>query len=144
MVDTLTARPAILQRATNYYDDLFVRLIGDGVPQRIGVERVATAYLDGKPLPVGKKKLTKKERDSLFWTSGAVTNCPPDAWNAEAMSLALARYLGREPIAAEGLVTRVAREAPDQVGDRSTGIGDTPDCCNKRDPPKNRTYSNQD
>ena len=56
----------MLQRATNYYDDLFVRLIGDGVPQRIAVERVATAYLDGKPLPVGKKKLTRKERDGLF------------------------------------------------------------------------------
>jgi Holliday junction resolvase-like predicted endonuclease len=107
--------PLMLQRATNYYDDLFVRLIGDGVPQRIAVERVATAYLDGKPLRVGKRKLTKKERDSLFWSSDVVKDCPPDAWNAEAMSLALARYLGQEPVAAEGLVTRVAREAPDAL-----------------------------
>ena len=87
----------MLQRATNYYDDLFVRLIGDGVSQGSAIERVATAYLDGKPLPVGKKKLTKKERDSLFWSSNVVKECPPGSWNAEAMSfaVALARYLGQ-------------------------------------------------
>lgn len=105
----------MLQRATNYYDDLSVRLIADGVPQRIAVERVATAYLDGKPLPVGKKKFTKKERDSLFWASDVVKGCPPDAWGCEAMSLALARYLGQEPVAADGLVKRVAREAPEAL-----------------------------
>ena len=107
--------PLIVRRATNYYDDLFVRLIGDGVSQGSAIERIATAYLDGKPLPVRKKKLTKKERDSLFWASGVVIDCPPGAWNAEAMSLALARYLGQELVAAEGLVTRVGREAPDAL-----------------------------
>jgi hypothetical protein len=35
----------MLQRATNYYDDLFVRLIGDGVPQWIAVERVRTRWI---------------------------------------------------------------------------------------------------
>lgn len=101
--------------ATNYYDDLFSRLIGDGVPLPAVIERVACAYLDGKPLPVGKKKLTKKERDLLFWASDVVKGCPPDAWGGEAMSLALARYLGQEPVAADGLVTRVAREAPEAL-----------------------------
>lgn len=101
---------------TNYYDDLFSRLIGDGVPLPTVIERVAGAYLDGKPLPVGKKKLTKKERDSLFWASEVVKGCPPEAWGGEAMSLAVARYLGQEPVAADGLVTRVAREAPDRAG----------------------------
>ena len=105
----------MVQRATNYYDGLFVRLIGDGVSQRIAVERVGTAYLDGKPSPVGKKKLTKKERDGLFWSSDVVRCCPPDAWGAEAMSLALARYLGQEPVTADRLVTRVAREAPEAL-----------------------------
>jgi hypothetical protein len=107
--------PLMLQLATNYYDDLFVRLIGDGVPPPVAVERVAGAYLDGKPRPVGKKKLSKKERDSLFWSSAAVKDCPPDSWNAEAMVLALARYLGQEPVAAEGLATRVAHAAPDAL-----------------------------
>jgi hypothetical protein len=105
----------MLQRATNYYDDLFVRLIGNGVPLPVAVERVASAYLDGKPLPVGKKKLTKKERDSLFWSSNLVKECPPGSWDAEAMSFALARYLGQEPVAADGLVARVARDAPDAL-----------------------------
>lgn len=73
----------MVQLATNYYDDLFSRLIGDGVPLPTVVERVAGAYLDGKPLPIGKKKLTKKERDSLFWASQVVRCCPPDAWVGE-------------------------------------------------------------
>ena len=107
--------PLMPQHATNYYDDLFVRLIGDGVPLPVAIERVAIAYLDGKPLPAGKRKLTKKERDTLFWSSNAVRNCPPGSWSAEAMVLALARYLGQEPVAAEVLVTRVAREAPEAL-----------------------------
>jgi hypothetical protein len=105
----------MLQRTTNYYDDQFLRLSVGGVPLPIAVERVAGAYLDGKPLAVGKKKLSKKERDSLFWSSSAVKDCPPGSWNAEAMVLALARYLGQEPVAAEGLAARVAREAPDAL-----------------------------
>ena len=64
--------------ATNYFDNLFLRLSDHGVPLPVAVERVATAYLDGKPLPVGKKKLTKKERDSLFWSSNVVKDCPPE------------------------------------------------------------------
>jgi len=105
----------MIQRATNYYDNLLVRLIGAGVPLPVAVERVAGAYLDGKPLPFGKKKLTKKERDNLFWSSDAVWDCPPDSWNVETMVLALARYLGQEPLAVEGLVTRMAQAAPDAL-----------------------------
>ena len=44
--------------ATNYFDDLFVRFIGDAVPLPIAVERLAAAYLDGKPQPIGKERLT--------------------------------------------------------------------------------------
>lgn len=105
----------MVQLAANYYDALFARLIGDGVPLPAVIERVASAYLDGKPLPIGKKRLTKKERDSLFWVSEVVKGCPPDAWVGEAMSLALARYLGQEPVAADGLVARVARETPEAL-----------------------------
>lgn len=101
--------------ATNYYDNLCARLIGDSVLLPIAIERVAGAYLDGKPVLVGKMKLTKKERDSLFWSSNVVQECPPESWNAEAMSFALARYLGQGAVAAEGLVARVARDAPDAL-----------------------------
>ena len=69
----------MVQLAANYYDALFARLIGDGVPLPAVIERVACDYLDGKPLPVGKKKLTKKERGLLFWASDVVKGCPPDA-----------------------------------------------------------------
>jgi len=105
----------MLQRASNYFDDLYVRLVGDGVPMPVAVERIASAYLDGKPRPIGKKKLTKRERDSLFWSSNVVKECPRDSWSPEGMSLALARYLGQVPVAADGLVTRVAREAPEAL-----------------------------
>jgi hypothetical protein len=107
--------PPMLNRATNHYDDLFSRLVDDGVALPVAFDRVAGFYLDGKPQTIGKNKLTKKARDSLFWASGVVINCPPGAWNAEAMSLALARYFGQEPVAAEGLVTRLGREAPDAL-----------------------------
>jgi hypothetical protein len=101
--------------ATNYFDDLFLRLSDHGVPLPVAVERVATAYLDGKPLPVGKKKPSKKERDSLFWSSNVVKDCPAESWHSEAMVLAVARYVGQERVAAEGFMTRVAREAPDAL-----------------------------
>jgi len=101
--------------ATNYFDDVFLRLTSRGLRLPVAVEQAATAYVDGKPLRLGKKKLTRRERDSLFWSSNVVKNCPPDAWNTEGMVLALARYLGQEPVAAEGLMTRVAREAPDAM-----------------------------
>ena len=72
------------QRSTNYYDDLFVRLSqgGDTVP--VAIQRVATAYLDGKPQLGGKRKLTKKERDGQFWASEAVKECAPDSPEARA------------------------------------------------------------
>lgn len=101
--------------ATNYFDDLLHRLCGHGVPLSVAVERVATAYLDGKPLLVDTKKLTRKERDRLFWSSDVVRGCPPELWNAEGMGLALARYLGQEFVAAAGLLNRVAREAPEAL-----------------------------
>jgi len=105
----------MLERAVNYYDDLFVRLVGEGVPLPVAVERVADAYLDGKPRLSGKKKLTKKERDGLFWSSNMVKDCPAESWNTEPMVLALARYFGQETVCVEGLATRVAREAPDAL-----------------------------
>lgn len=99
----------------NYYDDLFARLVGDGVSLPDGIERVANAYLDGKPPTVGKKKLTRRDRDSLFWSSDSVKACPPESWAAQNMSFALARYLGQESVASDGLVARVARCAPDTL-----------------------------
>jgi hypothetical protein len=71
-----------------------VAMPGDDAPLPAVMERVAGAYLDGKPLPVGEKKLSGTERDSPFWIFDVVKGCPTDAWGGEAISLALARYLG--------------------------------------------------
>jgi len=60
----------------NYFDELFVRASAL-MPIALAVESVAEAYLDGRPQALGKRKLTKRERDSLFWSSRAVVECPP-------------------------------------------------------------------
>ena len=99
----------------NYYDRLFARLIAAGTPAPSAIEMIADAYLDGRPELQGTRKVTRKERDGLFWTSGAVAGCVPEAWNTETMVLALARYLGQEPTAITGLVDRVSQEAPDAL-----------------------------
>ena len=78
----------------------------------MAVESVAEAYLDGKPQVLRKKRTTRRERDRLFWSSRPVIECPSESWNSEVMVLALARYLGQEPVAAAGLVSRLARVAP--------------------------------
>lgn len=96
----------------NYYNQLFARVTSDGLSVAAAVERVANVYLDGKPQTRGSRKLMKKERDRLFWSSRIVKDSPPDVWDTETMTIALARYLGQEPVAVEGLVLTVARVAP--------------------------------
>ena len=49
MIRNLTKAPDGMA-APNYFDDLLLRLNGDGVPLPVAVDRVATAYLDGKPI----------------------------------------------------------------------------------------------
>lgn len=100
---------------TNYFDKLFLRSREQGASPAIAVERVATAYVDSKPQSIGKKKPSKKERDSLFWSSNVMKDCPAESWTSDAMVLALARYLGQEAVASEGLLDRMVREAPDAL-----------------------------
>ncbi len=95
----------------NYYDELFDRLSVRS-STLLAVESVAEAYLDGKPQVLRTKRTTRRERDRLFWSSRPVIECPSESWKAEVMVLALARYLGQEPVAAAGLVSRVAKVAP--------------------------------
>ena len=110
MADNMTGTPGDAS-GRNYYDELFDRLsVRPSTP--LAVESVAEAYLDGKPQVLRKKRTTRRERDRLFWSSRPVIECPSDSWNSEVMVLALARYLGQEPVAAAGLVSRVAKVAP--------------------------------
>jgi Holliday junction resolvase-like predicted endonuclease len=99
----------------NCYDDLATRAVSDGQTIEAAVERAASAYLDGKPATQGKLKLTRKERDKLFWLSRTVKDCPTSAWTTEPVVLALARYLSQEQVAAAGLVNAVAQLAPDAL-----------------------------
>ena len=99
----------------NYYDDLARRAVGHGHPLEAAIEQAASAYLDGKPQTQGKRKLTRRERDSQFWLSHTVKDCPTTAWSTEPMVLALARYLSQEQLAVEGLVNAVAQIAPDAL-----------------------------
>ena len=110
MTDYMTGTPGDAS-GRNYYDELFDRLSVRS-STLLAVESVAEAYLDGKPQVLRKKKTTRKERDRLFWSSRPVIECPSDSWNSEVMVLALARYLGQEPVVAVGLVSRVAKVAP--------------------------------
>ncbi len=99
----------------NYYDDLATRAVRNGHPLDATIELAASAYLDGKPQTHGKRKLTRRERDSQFWLSRKVKNCPTTAWSTEPMVLALARYLSQEQLAIEGLINAVAQVAPDAL-----------------------------
>lgn len=99
----------------NYYDDLATHAVGNGHSIEAAIERAASAYLDGKPQTQGKRKLTRRERDSQFWLSRTVKDCPASAWTTETMVLALARYLSQEQLAVEGLINAVAQIAPDAL-----------------------------
>lgn len=99
----------------NYYDDLATRAVGNGHPLEAAIEQAANAYLDGKPATQGKRKLTRRERDSQFWLSRTVKDCPTTAWSTDPMVLALARYLSQEQLAVEGLINAVAQVAPDAL-----------------------------
>lgn len=99
----------------NYFDDLATRYLGNGHTLEAAIERAANAYLDGKPQTQGKRKLTTRERDSQFWLSHPVKDCPTSAWTTEPMVLALARYLSQEQLAVEGLINAVAQIAPNAL-----------------------------
>jgi hypothetical protein len=88
---------------TNYFDQLLLRLRDQGASPAVAVERVATAYVDGKPVTAGNRKPSKKERDILFWSSNAARICPAESWNSDAMVLALARYLGQKAVVAAAI-----------------------------------------
>lgn len=99
----------------NYYDALFGRLIAAGDSALASMEHVADAYLEGKPATLGKHKTTRRDRDRLFWECRALQDCDSEAWRLESMVLALARYIGQEPVAVSGLMSRAAVQAPEAL-----------------------------
>ena len=101
--------------SANYFDRLFHRLVTAGVPEVDARCAVVEAYLDSKPNEQGKSRLSRRDRDQLFWSSVVVASCTADEWRGEAMVLAITRYLGQEKVSAGGLVGMLARSAPDAL-----------------------------
>jgi len=109
-----------MDKATsNYYDGLYERERLAGSSIQGAAELAAEAYVEGKPQARGKHKVTERERCTTYWSSAHVKLVPLDGWRAHVMTLALARYLGKdlschfaelERIAAvPGLVKRAVR-----------------------------------
>ena len=96
----------------NYYDQRFQQLITEGKSLPLSVEAAALAYLDTKPLRKGKP-ITRAERDLAFWSSSFLTDLPMQAWQSQAMMLALAQYMGQERVSNVTMLANVAAVAPD-------------------------------
>lgn len=96
----------------NYYEDRFNHLIESGAATNSALERVAQAYIDGKPASRGKHKVTRAERHSDFWSSSFLTNLSAEAWTSQTMQLALAQYFGQERVSNMAMLADVAAVSP--------------------------------
>ena len=76
---------------------------------------VAEFYLDGKPRRQGNRRITSAERDAALWSSEFLRTLPAEAWQAEPLVLALARYMGQERVSNPGLLAHVVSVAPQSV-----------------------------
>lgn len=94
------------------YEHRFQRLIAEGEALSVAVEQAALGYLDSKPTRNGKP-LTRAERHAAFWSSSFLADLPAQAWQSEAMMLALAQYMGQERVSNMAMLGNVATVAPD-------------------------------
>ena len=76
--------------SVNYFDQRMQVLIAAGEALPFSVEEKALAYLDNKPIRNGKP-LTRAERHAAFWSSSFLTDLSAQAWQSQAMMLALAQ-----------------------------------------------------
>lgn len=96
---------------TTYFEH-YIALNPDPVQAAIAV---ANSYLDGKPRPQGKHKITARERDAAFWSCGFWYTLPASAWHEESIILALARYFSQERYSNVALLEHIASFAPDSL-----------------------------
>ena len=99
--------------SANYSDQRFQQLFAAGDTKSHAAEHVALAYIDGKPALRGKHKVTRSERHAAFWSSSFLTDLPVQAWQSQAMMLALAQYMGQERVSNMPMLANVAAVAPD-------------------------------
>jgi len=97
------------------YTPLFSSHLSAGNNLSATVVIVAEAYLDGKPRLRGKHKITRTERDAAFWSSEFLNTLPAEAWQMEPLVLALARYMGQEPVSNVALLEHIAAIAPETI-----------------------------
>ena len=112
-----TARQATATGAdeSNYFDRLLARAAAEGKSASQARKLAFEAYLDGKPNRTSQKKLTRSDRDGLFWSSRVVAECTEAEWSAETAVLALASYLGQTKVSIPGLICRLAGLAPEAL-----------------------------
>lgn len=99
----------------NPYDRAFSDLVASGLSATAAAKAVAETYLDGKPRKRGKHKIPNAERDAAFWTCAFLVSLPAEAWQAEPVVLALARYMGQERVSNAAVLEHVATVAPASV-----------------------------
>jgi Holliday junction resolvase-like predicted endonuclease len=97
----------------HYYDQRFQHLMDSGASLLGATEEVARAYLDGKPALRGKYKVTWAERHAAFWSSSFLNRLSAQAWQSQAMMLALAQYMGQERVSNMAMLANVAAVASD-------------------------------
>jgi len=95
-----------------HYQHRFQHLIAVSQNHPFAAEHAALAYLDSKPTRNGKP-LTRAERHAVFWSSSFLTDLPAQAWQSQAMMLALAQYMGQERVSNMAMLANVAAVAPD-------------------------------
>lgn len=100
---------------SNFYDTHFKNLVDRNTSGLAAAESTATTYLDGKPALRGKHKIARSERHAAFWSSNFLTDLPQQAWASEAMTLALAQYMGQEHVSNTVMLASVAAVAPDAL-----------------------------
>ena len=99
--------------SANYFDQRFQQLTAGGKALSSAVDHAALQYLDGKPAFRGKHKVTRAERHAAFWSSSILTDLSAQAWQSQAMMLALAQYMGQERVSNMAMLANVAALAPD-------------------------------
>lgn len=104
-----------IQAQPSLYTRLYSANIKAGHSSTDAAALVANFYLDGKPRRQGKRKTTSAERDAALWSSEFLRTLPAEAWHAEPLVLALARYMGQERASNPDLLAYIVSVAPESV-----------------------------
>ncbi len=104
----------VLTRDTEYAR-LYEARVAAGESALDAAAHVADAYLDGKPRLRGKRKISRTERDTEFWSSQFLSALPTEAWHTESLVLALARYMDQTHFNNPVLIANLASSAPESI-----------------------------